>query len=236
MLLLAALAASETARAAPLAPTGLGTAPNSTPGVEVSAYTGVERAWLRESACSGAACDALRVDLVTGAEVGVALAPPIGLYAHAAYVSEEMDAALYAAPGYAAGGGLRLTLPLRPLLAVHAWAGVEHQLTATEDLSERVSSWALDGGATLRGGDAANGFVGWIGLGVVPWSSTPAVVLDGDVTLALDARIPVEGVAGVMLVSEPLFGPWNDRTRLGAGVSASAGDRTGLTGVVSVLH
>lgn len=60
MLLLAALAASETARAAPLAPTGLGTAPHSTPGVEVSAYTGVERAWLRESACSGAACDALR--------------------------------------------------------------------------------------------------------------------------------------------------------------------------------
>jgi len=236
MLLFAALAASEPAHAAPLAPTGLGAAPGSTPGVEVSAYTGVERAWLRESACSGSACDALRVDLVTGAEIGVALARPIGVYAHAAYVSEEMAAALYAAPGYSAGGGLRLTLPLRPLLAVHAWAGVEHQLTATVDLSERASSWAVDAGATLRGGDAANGFVGWIGIGVVPWSTSPATVLDGDVTLELDARIPVEGVAGVMLVSEPLFGPWNERTRLGAGVSASAGYRTGLTGFVSVLH
>ncbi|MDP2311553.1 MAG: hypothetical protein Q8P41_01505 [Pseudomonadota bacterium] len=225
------LLAAATALAAPLAPSGL-----QALGVEVSAYTAGQRAWLREAGCTGTACDAWRVDTLLGGEVGLTIVPAFGLYAHAAHVAETMDAALYAESGYAAGGGARLTLPIGRLLGVHAWAGLEHQLTANEDLSERATSWAIDAGATLRGGRADEGVQGWVGLGVVPWSKSPATVLGGDVTVALSARLPVEGVAGVMLISEPLFGPWNDRTRLGAGVSGTLGYRTGITGFITVLH
>lgn len=231
MLLLAPVALATAALAAPLAPSGLLGA-----GVEVSAYTGVQRAWLREAGCTGTACDAWRADTLVGGEVAVGLAAPIALYAHAAYVNEEMDAALYAAEGYAAGAGARFTLPLSRLLAVSAWAGVEHQNTGNADLSERASAWAVDVGATLRGGRADEGVQAWVGAGVVPWSQNPATVLDGDVTLALSARVPLEAVAGVMLASEPLFGPWNDRTRLAAGVTGSYGFRSGVTGFVTLLH
>ncbi len=219
------------ALAAPLAPSGLLAA-----GVEVSAYTAGQRAWLREPGCTGTACDAWRADTLVGGEVGVALAAPVGLYVHAAHVAETMEAALYEAKGYAAGGGVRLGLPLGPLVGVHAWVGVEHQFTGNEDLSEQATAWAVDAGAVLRGGRADEGIQAWVGLGVVPWASNPATVLDGDVTLALAPRVPLEGTAGLMLLSEPLFGPWNDRTRLGAGVSGSVGYRTGVTGFITLLH
>jgi hypothetical protein len=231
MLLLATAGLATSGLAAPLAPSGLQAA-----GVEVSAYTGGQRAWLREDGCTGTACDAWRADVLVGGEVAVTLIAPFGIYAHAAYVTEEIDAALYAAEGYAAGAGARFTIPMSRLLAVNAWVGVEHQLTANADLSERASAWAVDAGATLRGGRADEGVQGWIGVGVVPWSQNPATVLDGDATLALSARLPVEGVVGIMLASEPLFGPWNDRTRLAAGVSGTYGFRSGVTGFVTLLY
>ncbi|MDP2306136.1 MAG: hypothetical protein Q8P18_08910 [Pseudomonadota bacterium] len=231
MLLLAPLWLATAALGAPLAPSGL-----QGVGVEVSAYTGGQRAWLREAGCTGTACDAWRADTLFGGEVAVGLAAPVAIYAHAAYVTEEMEAALYTAEGYAAGAGARFTIPLSRLLAVNAWAGVEHQFTGNADLSETAAAWAIDAGATLRGGRADEGVQAWAGVGVVPWSRNPATVLDGDVTVTLAARLPVEAVAGVMLASEPLFGPWNDRTRLAAGVTASYGFRSGVTGFITLLH
>ncbi len=219
------------ALAAPLAPSGL-----TGLGIEVSAYTGTQTAWLAESGCAGDACDAWRVDTLVGGEVGVGLARPIGLYAHGAWVGEEIGAARYGAEGYAFGGGARGAIALGSLLGVHGWLGVEHQLTAGGDLAERASAWQVDGGALLRAGSVDDGLQGWIGVGFVPWSTQSATVLDGDVTVAFSPRLPVEGVAGVQLSSDALFGPWDDRTRLAAGITGSVGYRTGLTGFVTLLY
>jgi len=226
MLLFATLAL-----AAPLAPSTL---PGS--GVEVSVYTGGQTAWLREPDCIGDACDAWRVDTLVGGEVGVGLLEGFGLYGHGAHVTETVDAAQYTAEGYAFGGGLRGSLPLGALVGLDGWLGVEHQFTAGGDLTEQATAWQLDGGVVLRGGAAREGFQGWIGAGFVPWSAQSATVLDGAVTVGLTPRVPVEAVAGFQLVSEPLFGPWDTRTRLSAGLSGALGYRSGLTGFLTVLR
>lgn len=220
-----------TALAAPLAPTGL-----LKPGVEVSGFVSSQTAWLRETGCEGAACDAWRVDTLVGGEVGFVIVGPLGGYAHGAWIEEDLAAAMYTSEGYAAGGGVRLDLPFAPQVAAVAWAGVEHQLTGNDTLRERASSWTIDAGAVLRAGRADEGIQGWVGAGLVPWSDQSAAVLDGDVTLPLAPRFPVEGVAGLSLFSEPLLGPWNDRTRLGAGVSGSFGYRSGVTGFLTFLN
>lgn len=226
MFLLAGLAL-----AAPLGPTGL-----LGRGVEVSAFTGGQTARLREPGCAGDGCLAWRADTLVGGEVGVGLAKPIGLYAHGAWVRETMDAAQYQADGYAFGGGLRGAVPLGDLAGVHGWVGLEHQLTAGDDLTERASAWQLDGGLVLRGGRPDEGLQAWVGVGFVPWSTQSATVLDGAVDLTLAPQLPAEGVAGVMLSSDALFGPWDDRTRLAAGVTGTVGYRTGITGFVSLLY
>jgi hypothetical protein len=217
--------------AAPLAPSTL-----PGPGIEVSGYGGSQRAWLRQSDCPGNACDALRVDGLLGVEAGVNVWKSVGLYAHGAHVKETVDAATYAGAGYAVGGGLRAALPLGPYWGVHLWGGVEQQLTGIDDLSERLTAWSVDGGAALRGGRQDEGFQGWIGLDLVPWSTNAAQVLDGDLSLELHARLPLTATGGLMWISEPLAGPWDQRTRLGAGMTGSAGYDTGLQGFVSFLY
>lgn len=220
-----------TALAAPLAPTAL-----AGPGVEISAYAGNQKAWLVEADCVGEACDALRADTLYGGELALGIAKPVSVYLHGAYVNEAVDAARYAADGYAFGGGLRGALPIGPLLGVQAWAGLEHQYTGGDDRVEHVKAWQLDAGAVLRAGRVEDGFQGWLGVGVVPWSSQAATVLDGSLTVPLAPSVPAEAVAGIQLSSEPLLGPTDRRTRLAAGVSGSVGYRTGFVGFLTFVH
>jgi hypothetical protein len=226
MLLLAAAVS-----AAPLAPSSLAGL-----GIEASFYGGTQRAWLREAGCTGGACDAWRIDTLVGAEVTVGLAKPVGLYFHGAWADEDVAAARYAADGYALGGGVVGRLDVNRLLGVHAWLGVEHQLTAADDLSEQVSAVEIDLGAVVRAGSVEDGFSAWIGGGVVPWADVRGSVVDGAVALTLAPRFPVEAAAGFQMASAPLFGPWNDRTRLAAGANVTVGYRTSLIGFISVLH
>lgn len=226
MLLLAA-----SALAAPLAPVSLDRA-----GLGVSAFVGSRTAWVAETGCDGEACDAWRTDALTGGEVVLALARPIALYGHAAFVQETIDAALYAGDGYALGGGVQATAQLGRLAGLHGWVGVEHQLTGDETLTERASVWQLDAGAFLRVGAPSEGLQAWVGVSATPWSAQRAEVLGGELAVALRPALPVEGVLGAQFLSDPLGGPWDDRTRLGAGISASAGYNAGVTGFLTLQH
>jgi hypothetical protein len=225
MLLVAAAAA------APLAPTGL-----QRPGVEASAFAATQRVSLREVGCTGAQCAAVRADVLVGAEVGAALSRSFGLYARGAWVQEDIAAARYAADGFAAGGGARVDLPLGNLWGVAAWAGIEHQFTGGDDLQERFRAWSLDAGALLRAGRAEEGVMGWVGVGAAPWTSVTGATLDGALTVALAPQVPVEAVAGFLLASDALSGPWDDRARLTVGVSGTAGYRVGVTGFLGFVY
>ncbi len=219
------------AHAAPLSPSGL-----SGPGVEIAAYGTSQRAWLREVGCTTAACDAWRQDGMIGAEAGITLATPVGLYAHGARVTEAIGVARFDGVGYAFGGGVRVGIPLGYSAGLHAWTGLEHSFTAVDDLSEQATTWTVDAGVVLRAGRVDDGIQAWAGAGVAPWSSTRATVLGGDLELALAARFPLELTAGTMWVSDPLLGPWDQRTRLGAGLTGSAGYRTGFSGFLTFLY
>lgn len=205
-------------------------------GVEASFFGGTSRTSLREAGCTGEACDAWRLDTLVGAEVTVGIARPVGLYLHGAYADETMPAARYVGDGYALGGGVHARLDLGRLAGVHGWIGAEHQLTALEDLSERVSAVQIEAGAVVRAGSPSDGASAWIGLGVVPWADVRGTVVAGKVDLTLVPRFPAEAVAGFTLTSDPLFGPWNDRTRLAAGAAVTLGYRTSILGFIRVLH
>ena len=216
---------------APLGPTGL-----LRPGLEVAGFVSSGHTWLRETSCDAERCDAWRQDTVYGGEVGVGVLPWLGFYAHGGWVQESIDAAFYDANGYAFGGGGRANVPLGELAGLHAWVGLENQLTYAPADNERAAMWSVEAGGQLRGGRPDEGIQVWVGGAVVPWSSQNAEFLGGDVKVSLAPRVPVTGELGGMWTSDPLFGPWDDRTRLSAGFIGTVGYRAGVTGFLGVVY
>jgi hypothetical protein len=229
LLLLAGLA-----HATPLAPYAL-----AAPGADVSFVVGTERAWLTDHACQSGVCDTVREEAWQGAEVGVQLLKPLGLYGSIAHIHDNVPGAAYVGSGYLLTGGARVGIPLAGSAAIHAWAELGRQRSEslqTADADSATQRWQAEIGAALRGGDPRDGLSAWIGADVVPWSADELHVLDSTYKLKLRPVVPVEAVAGLLITSEPLGGPGTDHARLTATVRGTLGYRTGIAGSLGFVY
>lgn len=195
-------------------------------GLQVVAGAAATREWLRESACSTDACDAVRISGWQGLDVSARIVRPLGAWARIEHVDDRVEQAQYTGAGWALGGGLQGGLALNPMLAVEAWVGAQH--VQTESANDTADRTFVEAGLTLAAGSTQDNFVGWFGASGIPWSRDRQHVVDGSVTVALSPYVPVEAVAGVLIVSDPLGGRPTKRGRLIAGIDGSAGFRTSL--------
>lgn len=226
MLLLAALAHS-----APLSPAA---AQSVKVGAEIAALVTTQREWIAVKGCSNANCNAVRAEVLQGGQLDVRVARNWGLYVQAARLVEHTDAAAYEGLGYAVTAGVKGGADLEGNLGVDGWVSYGRRSSAdptpTDGLATLDSSIRnqIDLGGDLRFGHASDGFLGWVGAEGT-YNSEALTVLDGSTRLDVRSAIPVSLVAGVLVLSEPLSGPWAQRGKIGAGVSGSAGFRTGVS-------
>jgi hypothetical protein len=188
---------------------------------------------LVDRAC--ATCDAWRDGHAQTLHAGWQLVPAVGLYGTAAHVRETVGAAEYTQQGFGFSGGARVDVPVGRSSAVEIWGEVAHTWSGVVDPSgagDGAARIETEAGAALRAGGAKDGIFVWIGAAVTPWTDDRSLVLDGSYLLHLRPLVPVEAVGGVGYVSEPLAGPWNDRSRMIGGLRGTAGWRNGVTGWV----
>lgn len=225
------LALLGSAVAAPLSPVGMQDEPLS---LEVAATYSVDRTYLAAFAdtCTGDNCDALRITFQQGAQIDLRIVKYVGVYGAFAHAHEKTAAAVYEGDGWAARAGVKGTIPLAASLGIDAWGGVDAARTDTGAEADAGYARArrVDGlvGAALHGGSPQDNFIGWIGAEAVVFTDDRTLVLDRSVELALHPGLPASVDAGFLIVSGPLGAPWSQRGHIGAGVSGSAGFRTGL--------
>ncbi len=219
------------AHAAPLSPAAAQTVKI---GAEVAALVTTQREWLAVKGCSDGNCNAVRAEVLQGGQFDVRVARNWGFYVQAARLVERTDAAAYSGLGYAVTVGAKGGVDLEGNLGVDGWASYGRRSSADPTPTEGAAGYdsstrdQLDLGADLRFGHAADGFLGWVGAEGT-YDGEALTVLDGSARLDVRPAIPVSAVAGVLILSEPLSGPWTTRGRIGAGVSGTLGFRTGVS-------
>lgn len=204
-------------------------------GLEVAGVVTTERETLFVPDCEGESCRTVRAEVLQGGEVDLRLAQHLGLYVQGGRIIERNAAATYEGIGWGVGGGVKGGADLNAGFGVDAWGGLAVRTTkdpsptegAAPDTSNRLQATV---GGDVRWGTARDGFMGWLGAEVAPFSSDRTLVLDGTLPLTLRPQLPVSAVVGVQAMSEPLSGPWAERGRIGAGITGTAGFRTGVTG------
>jgi len=204
-------------------------------GLEIAGVVATERESLVVPDCDGDACRAVRAEVLQGAEVDLRLSKHFGLYVQGGRVIERTAAATYEGVGWGVGGGIKGGAELKSGFGVDGWGAVAVRSTRdpfpeegeAPDTSNRTQ---VTLGGDVRWGTARDGFMGWAGAEVTPISAGRTLVLDATLPVQLRPQFPVSAVLGIQAMSEPLSGPWAERGRIGAGVTATAGFRTGVTG------
>ncbi len=235
------------AHAQPLAPTSVQSAPFS---VELSGMLGANRTYLHQAGCTTGNCFAIRKEALQGGEGTLWFTPNFGVYGGAAHETEVDSAALFTGAGYSVHAGLKGGLALHDGLGIYGWATLTHtednqvstlkggaaaqaqeasQLASQTGPPDETRRNQVEIGAVARIGQNDGGFDGWVGLEAMPVAADQTRVVDGSIVI-LNPFIPISGVAGVRIISEPLGSQWSKRGKLTAGVTGSLGYRVGVTG------
>lgn len=199
------------ALAAPLTPIS-----SATPvgGVAVSLATGTAVEHLRDSECTEGQCLALaNTDRYVG-QVEFRPVPFLSVYAEGLRRIEKVRSANYGGAGWGVGAGAKLSFELNRAVGIDGSIGFRSVTTGdiTGLDSDRVKQ--LDISVVGRAGTPDDGIVVWGGLGARPWSTYQLTTLDGVLEIPLEQTFPVNVLVGLMLISQPLGVPWNDRGRL----------------------
>ncbi|MFH1463809.1 MAG: hypothetical protein ABIO70_05410 [Pseudomonadota bacterium] len=195
--------------------------------VSVAAEAGADQVAMGAEGCAGEACTAIWRPLTVGGRVEVAILRGVGLAGGGAWLGDRLVEAGYEGAGFEAWGGLDLALPVQPAL----FLALSSRLT-------KGRSGAPDGGGAWTG-LALAGLLAWApddhsfalygGLSAAPWQARALELSSPDLSLSLAPRLPVGGVLGAELRSDPLGLPWaGSRTAVAFGVEARA--ESGLGG------
>jgi hypothetical protein len=222
--------------AAPLSPQ-----PVDRTGLEIAAVFKSDQYALQEKGCQTADCEAVRVEGTEGVQVDWRPIELIGVFAHVEHVADTTAALQYKGEGVGFGLGAKIGKQIEPQFGVHGWVEMDFRATGSlpdedsatprwDDVSNRFQV-GLGGAATF--GSADDNLIGWIGGSGFFVGVDQTTALSQSYTTELMPFLPVELDGGVMVISEPLGGPWATRGRLAAGISANVGYRGGLAGWIS---
>lgn len=225
------------AQAAPLAPAA---AQSVQVGIEMAGFVSTGHSWLTVPDCEGDACRAVRAEVVQGGGVDLRLFEHLGVYAQGGRLVESNAALAYYGVGYSLAGGIKGGFDLKAGFGVDGWAGLTMRRSTDPSVDvegiDQASRLEAEAGIDLRWGTANDGFMTWIGADITAFTNDETIVLDNTAFVDLRPTVPASATAGLLLVSDPLGGPWAHRGRVGVGVSGTAGYHTSVTGwIVAAL-
>lgn len=194
--------------------------------LQVAAHIGSEKRRYTDPFCDGDDCRAVRSMIGPGLEIEGRFLPFLGAWVNAGRFKDQTDAALFAGIGYYASGGLEGEFRLgEGASALQVWVGGDYARSTDSDApSHQITSLDLEIGLAGRVGDPRDGGAAWLGVDVVPLSSTTASLRDG-FAVPLVPALPGSVVFGGSLSSRPLAGPWASRGRMEFGAHAALGFR-----------
>ncbi len=181
----------------------------------------------RQKDCDTGQCLALVVD--NGGRGIVEYRPLsfLSVWGELGWSIETVRSASYRGNGLLYGAGLKVGVPIRPMIGVDAWLGYTAWTTAEPNKMEDHRRSELDAGAALRLGSSDDGLVAWVGPVVNPWSSSELSALNGAVPLSLAPRLPISAMAGLAIYSNPLGPAWTEKGRISFGAGFTLGNRIG---------
>jgi hypothetical protein len=190
--------------------------------LSLGAEAGLDQQILTAEGCSGEACAAIWRPLTVGGRVEVALTRGVGLAAGGAWLDDAIAEAGYQGQGFEAWGGIDLALPFQPefyfALASRLTAGRSHGTAGS-------ATWkGLHLAGLLAWAPEDHSFALYGGVAATPWQPRDQALEANFLSLSLHPRLPVGGVAGAELRSDPLGLPWASvATNLAFGVEVCGG-------------
>lgn len=195
-----------------------------------------DRVWLRDRDCTQDSCEAIRQEGTSGLELNWRPIKPLGLFGHVEHVHETNTALEYKAYGYGFGAGVKGGFSVADRVGLHGWAEFDWRHTDSEADSDSglveganyAQRFTIVAGAAAVFGSSDDNLIGWIGADAAFVGLDESTVDVGSYTVETMPYFPATALGGVMIVSEPLGGPWAERGRLACGLSADVGYKTGM--------
>ena len=218
------------------APVGDPVANPSTGRVHLDASMEVSRTAEVDLECAGSACGVVTYREGFGVELGAALLRGVGIYGLVVRAKDELKEANFEGRTQVYGGGVRLALPVYRSLWVAGVGEVrfgQSESVQSERLNDPPRAEERIHTASILAvvGDPSNGGHLWLGAqGAWEWKHTVAPMGDDGVTvdIPLGPRVPVSGVLGGMVLSDPLGLPWRKSLRLRASIEGRIGQENGM--------
>jgi len=172
-------------------------------------------------------CTAVRHRSGWGGELVIQVAPPLLGWVEAAGEQVKAPAAEYAESGFRLEGGAAVAFLPKQEVGALAWGQVGYGASGTE-ASASAKRWNVKAGGGARFGKPDGLFVGWIGGELVATGEDVTSTLDGALDVALAPTVPVNGVAGLAVYSEPMGGPGSSAPLMYFVVDGTVGAELGI--------
>ena len=183
--------------------------------------------------CTSDACAALRHRSGWGGLVVVQAAPFASGWFRGGSEAVSAQAAEYSASGFGFDGGLTANfLPKRDIGAL-AWGEGFYGNSGTEGKSE-ARRWGAKAGGAARFGTALDGVFVWTGGELEFEGKDTTRTQGGALEVPLRPAIPLNVVAGIAILSEPLAGAGSTSPRMFFTLSGSAGAELGMDASLGV--
>lgn len=194
-----------------------------------------------DTRCTGSSgCDATWRRTELSGTLSVAVLRGLGVYGELGIGQDQIQAADYKGRSQAWGAGVKAAVPV----TASVWLAADIRLDegdgqsvlADEDPDPELTTYRLSTASVLGvWGDSARGGAVWLGAqSSWMWDHHVWPLGTEDSQISLDVplapRLPVSGVLGMSLSSDPVGLPWRTSTRLSVGLEGRAGQETGVSG------
>ncbi len=215
--------------------------------VYVAAQTGRESVWERDTSCDAASadqsCDGLWRRWGYTAHARLTLLDGLAIDGEIGRQNDRLRQANYRGNGLVYAAGLRGALPLSSSGFWLAGVGRFEIGQGTNSTEDDISTYRLGNmSALLSWKDPMGNISTWGGVqGAWRWDHSVEPLgrnEDGSTVLNISMKtvLPVSGVIGGELISDPLGAPWTSSWRLSVGVEALVGQSNGIYGWAAVRY